>query len=212
MIQVKQKRCKGSSKTKGFDSCGEMSIIKKYSLCSNCYRKWLLSTEEGKKELKKYTLRAKKEVKVKKKREIREKKRELNDGNAMHLADTYYSRFIRLYHSIDGNCTCYTCGVIKPIKEVDNGHYMKRQHKNTRYHENNCRPQCKICNGDTKHNGKQIEFRENLVNELGEGAAHEIELLSQETIKADYHFYKEKADYYRQQVNDLQKIMKVKYW
>jgi hypothetical protein len=208
---IKLKKCKGTGKAKGH-GCGEQMILKRYALCSNCFRLWLLNTPEGNEVLNKSTLRASKQVKQEKKRDIRKKKRELNDGNSMHLADTYFSRYIRIYHSHEGKCTCYTCGDIKPIKEVDNGHYMKRQHKNTRYHENNCRPQCKTCNGDIKHNGKQIEFREHLVNELGESQVLEVEELSRMAIKADYHFYKEKADYYRNEVNELQKHLKIKIW
>lgn len=208
---IKLKKCKGTGKAMGH-GCGEMMILKRFGLCSNCWRLWLLNTKEGNEVLKKSQIKASKEVKTKKKREIREKKRELNSGNAMQLADTYFSRYIRLLYSIDGKCTCYTCGDIKPIKEVDNGHYMKREHKNTRYNENNCRPQCKICNGDTKHNGKQIEFREGLVNEIGESQVKEVELLSKIATKANYFFFKEKADYYRNEVNQLQKSLKVKYW
>ena len=135
--------------------------------------------------------KAKKIVQDKKnevKKEFNQRKKELNVSKAMSNADTYFSRYIRLKHSIDGKCTCYTCGTEKDIKEVDNGHFEKRQHKATRYHENNCRPQCKICNGNTKHNGKQKEFRENLVNEIGLDIVLKVEALARTTIKANYLF------------------------
>ena len=109
-------------------------------------------------------------------------------------------------------CTCYTCGDIKEVKEVDNGHYQKREHKATRYHENNCRPQCKTCNGNTGKNGMQDVFRVNLSNEIGEEEVCEIERLARTTIKADYQFYKGISDKYRELVNELQKKLKVKYW
>lgn len=217
------KKCRGNGKAVGF-GCGvelpysENNGLKthkaKYGLGFNCscYPKWLLSSDEGLEIRSKAAKTGTKKVKTDKKKEDRKKKQDLNTSGAMKSADTYFSRYIRLKNSNDGNCTCYTCGTDKHIKEVDNGHYMKREHKTTRYHENNCKPQCKICNGDTKHNGKQIEFRENLVNEIGEDKVVKIEKLSRTTIKANTKFYRDIADYYREKVNELQKKIKVKYW
>ena len=211
MQTIKLKKCKGTGKAKGH-GCGEEMILKRYGLCSNCWRLFLLYTPEGQEILNKNTLRAKKTVQKEKKAKLREQKRELNSGNAMKLADTYFSRYIRLINSEDGECTCYTCGTIKPIKEIDCGHYIKREHKQTRYAENNCRPQCKTCNGDIKHNGKQVEFRENLILEIGYEVVVRMEKIAKQLFKADTSYYKEMADYYRNKVNEIQKELGVKYW
>jgi len=213
-MKTKTPICKSTNKkTKGF-GCGNI-LFKKATfggLCPKCAYKWSLETDDGKEWFKRQTAyKTKKNDKVKR-AEFRQKKRELNVGNVMKLADTYFSRYIRLKHSDFGKCTCYTCGIIKDIKEVDNGHYIKREHKNTRYHENNCRPQCKTCNGDVKHNGKQAEFRVNLVNEIGEKEVSDIELLSKQKISASYLFFKDVSDHYRVKLNELQKKLKVKYW
>jgi hypothetical protein len=184
-----------------------------YGLDCGCYRDWLISDDKKAKEVfDKFLIKNKIDYQKKKKAEFRAKKQEFNEKGLMSSADTYFSRYIRLKHSENGKCTCYTCGDIKDIKEVDNGHYMKREHKATRYHENNCRPQCKKCNGDTKHNGKQIEFREYLCNEIGENNVVKIEKLSKTSIKANHVFYKETSDFYRKKVNEMQKELKVKYW
>lgn len=206
-----EKKCKGTGNAKGF-GCGDMSDKRTYGLCPKCKYSWATSTEEGKAWFEKQTSYKRKKNEKEKRAEHLQIKRELNVGNAMKLADTYFSRFIRVKHSDFGRCTCYTCGIIKDIKEVDNGHYMKREHKTTRYHENNCRPQCKICNGDTKHNGKQAEFRVNLVNEIGEDEVSKIELLSRQTMNANYKFYKDTSDLYRNKLNELQKKLKVKFF
>lgn len=206
----KQKKCEPRHHlTRGYKSCGQVKYIHKYGLCSACFYDWMQNDERGKIY---YSNKFKKKVRKNIQKNKKEKNREFNIGNAMRLADKYFSRYIRLKYSNFGKCTCYTCGMIKDIKEVDNGHYMKREHKSTRYNENNCRPQCKICNGNTKHNGKQAEFRVNLVNEIGEDEVYKIELLSRQTIKANYKFYKEIADEYRKKINELQKQLKVKYW
>lgn len=204
------KICKPThSQTRGFDSCGKAKYIHKYGLCSSCFYDWMQNDERGKIY---YQKQFKTKVKKVQRKHKVEKKRSLNISGAMKNADTYFSRYIRLKHSKDGKCTCYTCGVIKDIKEVDNGHYMKREHKSTRYHENNCRPQCKTCNGDVKHNGKQAEFRVNLSYEIGEDKVVEIEQLSRQIIKVNYNFYKDLSDEYRIKLNELQKKLKVKFW
>lgn len=218
------KRCKGTGEAKGH-GCGnpldfevQQNGIKKYKhkfgLCfkNRCYNNWLLTSKEGLQKLAKSTIKAKKEVKQKQLKDFREIKRNTNKESAMTSADNYFSRYIRLLFSVNGKCTCYTCGTILPIKEVDNGHYQKRGHQATRYHEDNCRPQCKTCNGDTKHNGKQDEFRVNLVNEIGEERVHEVERLSKTVFKVNAKYFREVADEYRIKLNELQKKLKVKYW
>ncbi len=212
MIEPKQKKCKGQNKAFGFEGCGKLTLFRKHGLCASCLADWVDSTENGKTFLKSIQIKGIKRIEANNKKERTAEKRMVNVGGAMRLADTYFSRFVRLFHSSDGQCTCYTCGSITDIKNVDNGHYMKRKHKATRYHENNCRPQCKTCNGDTKHNGKQAEFRVNLSYEIGEENVVNIESLSKQTIDANTNFFKNISDTYREKVNELQKELKVKYW
>lgn len=210
-MELKPKKCQGTGKAKGF-GCGVISDKRTFGLCPTCKYKWALSTEDGKLWFDTQMAFKKKNTVKEEKRQHTQEKRNLNVGGAMKLADTYFSRYIRLSHSSDGQCTCYTCGSIIDIKEVDNGHYMKREHKSTRYHENNCRPQCKTCNGDTKHNGKQAEFRVNLSYEIGEDDVVKIEALARNPIDANTNFFKNISDTYREKVNELQKELKVKFW
>lgn len=218
------KRCKGTSKeTKGFgcgvelpytERNGMRSYKAKYGLGYDCrcLAKWSMTTKEGKEWLNKESRSNLKKKKSKEEREERKKTRELKDEfnskDAMTLADIYFSRYIRLKHSFEHNgerfVNCYTCPTVVLIKESDNGHFIKREHKSVRYDENNCRPQCKICNGDTKHNGKQADFRRELVNEIGEENVLELERKSRETIKADSYFYRAIATKYRVKVNEIQ--------
>lgn len=218
MIEKKKKKCKGTGKANGFKSCGELVYTFRYGLCQKCYAKWLYSTEEGLSLINKKAKIAKVKVEKENKAELRKRKQESNSSSLMKLADTYFSRYIRLLFSEelpdyeDRVCTCYTCGKVLPIKEVDNGHYLKREHKATRYHENNCRPQCKTCNGDIKHNGKQVEFRINLINEIGKKRVRKIEGMAKHGTKADSRFYRQVADIYRNKLNELQKSLNIKVW
>lgn len=208
----KEKPCKGNHKAPEY-GCGELNFKRTYGLCIKCLRLWSIETKEGLEWLKKQTAYKLKSNEKVKRKETRAIKQDLDSKGAMRLADMYFSRYIRAFYSDqNGNCTCYTCGEILYLKEVDNGHYQKREHKATRYHLNNCRPQCKICNGDTKHNGKQSEFRVHLSYEIGEENVVNIERLARTKVKATSKFYRDIADEYRIKLNELQKQIKRKYW
>lgn len=206
------KKCKGNDKVDKFEGCGKPSENRTYGLCPKCLYKWSTETEKGKAWFKKRTAWKMKKNEKEKRKEERQKTRELRDKfnskDAMNLADIYFSRYIRLKHSFKHGgkrfVNCFTCSGVIPIKQSDNGHFIKREHKAVRYDENNCRPQCKTCNGDIKHNGKQADFRRELVNEIGEDAVLELERKSRETIKADGYFYRAIATKYRVKVNEIQ--------
>jgi hypothetical protein len=217
-------KCKGKGKAKDFDGCGveldyttnnNLKTYKaKYGLgfkCG-CYQKWLLTTPEGKEQIKRSAIKGKRIVEKEERKKFIEFKRSVRWDKAMDLADMYFSRYIRLKHSEDGKCTCYTCGAIKGIKEVDNGHFIKREHQAVRYHKNNCRPQCKTCNGDIKHNGKQLEFRENLILEIGLAEVEELERLGRSTFKTNAKYFRDIADEYREKVKRIQKEKGIKVW
>lgn len=212
-MKSKPKICKkGTSKALGFKGCGELKYMHRYGLCSKCFSTWCLTTPEGKELIEKSRLTGKKKADKEIKSENRRKKRELDEKGAMGLADMYFSRYIRLKHSENGLCTCYTCGAILPIKESECGHFQKRANKATRFHENNSRPQDKKCNSNIKHNGKQVEFRINLINEIGLKEVEEIERLARSSVKMSAKDYRDIADHYREKVNQLQKELGVKYW
>lgn len=82
-----------------------------------------------------------------------------------HLADKWFSIYIRLRDSEDGYCTCITCGAIKSWKEVDCGHWIKRQHMGTRFDERNCAAQCKKCNYFEQ--GRSAEHEQYIVKRYG---------------------------------------------
>jgi len=66
---------------------------------------------------------------------------------AYKKCDHYFSQYIRLkYADKNGYCICATCGHKFHWKDIDCGHYIGRNHKNTRFDERNVRPQCKSCN------------------------------------------------------------------
>lgn len=60
--------------------------------------------------------------------------------------DSVFSKYIRHKYSKNGLNSCFTCGVVKPSKEMQNGHFQSRKHLSTRWDEKNCRVQCIGCN------------------------------------------------------------------
>jgi hypothetical protein len=62
-------------------------------------------------------------------------------------ADAVFSVWVR-QHVADqwGRATCFTCGVRKPWRDLQAGHYVSRMHSTLRYDERNVHPQCVGCN------------------------------------------------------------------
>lgn len=92
--------------------------------------------------------------------------------------------------SSDGYNVCYTCGNVRPWKKLHNGHYLSRFYKAARWHEDNCRPQCMMCN--LWKRGDPIRFRQNLINEIGEARVLAVEALRNAPIKLSREFLEAK--------------------
>lgn len=94
--------------------------------------------------------------------------------------DSIFSKYIRLKHSKNGICTCFTCGRKYEVKKIHAGHFMSRRHYSTRWDEENVRPQCYGCN--VGNQGKQYEFAINL-NKEEQGKADRLLNKSRELVK-----------------------------
>lgn len=122
---------------------------------------------------------------------------------AKEKLDAIFSKYIRWSHADEnGMCTCFTCGKVKPVKGIQNGHFIPRNILITRFDENNCRPQCVGCN--MFGNGKFVDFRENLVKELGEKKVKEMEASRFKVMKVDVHWYKAQIEKYKPIVKELE--------
>jgi hypothetical protein len=93
-----------------------------------------------------------------------------------------FSEYIRLRDSDDnGNCRCFTCGLIRPWKQMDCGHGIGRQHWATRYNEKNNHAQCKKCNGF--EGGKREVYKERVNKLYGPQTWDLLELTSRKPAK-----------------------------
>lgn len=102
------------------------------------------------------------------------KKKKPQRANLVKKLDALMSIYVRNFYADEhGLVQCYTCPNKKPVKQMQNGHYVSRSVRTTRWERTNCRPQCYGCN--VMHGGQPITFRENLVKELGEDWVKELE-------------------------------------
>lgn len=103
--------------------------------------------------------------------------------------DTVFSLYIRKVHP----ARCYTCG--KTDTALQCGHFISRAYLATRFHENNCRPQCVGCN--IFGHGKPLDFEERLKQELGEQYVEDMKKLRHQIVKYDRAWYGDKIEHYK---------------
>jgi len=87
----------------------------------------------------------------------------------MNLAklDKVFSQYIRLRDSDkNGICKCITCGGYHHWKQLDNGHFVKRQHLSLRFNEINCNAQCRKCNWLGQ--GEDVKYQAALQKKYGD--------------------------------------------
>lgn len=70
------------------------------------------------------------------------------------------------------NGRCISCGIRKPIKEMQCGHYISRSHHSVRWDEQNCHCQCVGCN--IFKSGNMPSYTIALQNKYGYGIIKEL--------------------------------------
>ena len=116
--------------------------------------------------------------------------------------DAIFSKYIRWYYAdANGYVECYTCGVTKPVKEMQCGHFQSRRHYATRWHTDNCRVQCQKCN--IWEQGQQFIFGNKLNAEIGNVKFNELIQLSNTTVKYTQQDYLNMLEYYKKELNNL---------
>lgn len=90
-------------------------------------------------------------------------------------ADDAFSKYIRAkYADANGYIKCFTCPTIRPIAEMDCGHFVSRQHKSTRWMEENAHPQCWACNRFNE--GRKDVYSVRLVEVYGLGILERLQV------------------------------------
>jgi hypothetical protein len=95
--------------------------------------------------------------------------------------DAAFSEVIRMTAmDQDGYATCITCGDSMHWTDMDCGHYMIRKNMATRWHLQNCHPQCRLCN--STHDGKAEVHALVIDRKYGAGTAAMLEKLSRTEV------------------------------
>ena len=117
--------------------------------------------------------------------------RTVSISKLMQRADKLFSLNVRQSGANkEGLVQCYTCGNWNHWKKMQNGHYLSRYYKAARWHEDNCRVQCMMCN--LWKRGDPIKFRQKLVAEIGLARVLNVEKLRYAPVKLSREFLQEK--------------------
>ena len=115
-----------------------------------------------------------------------------------------FSNYIRLRDADErGNCTCFTCGFTGHWKRFDCGHGIPRQHKATKFHEQNNHAQCKRCNAF--EGGKREIYKERVNQKYGAGTWEKLEIMSRQVCKRGKFEIDVMAKHYKQLAQELEK-------
>lgn len=74
-----------------------------------------------------------------------------------------FSEFIRRRD----NGKCFTCGIIKPWKQMQAGHWIPGRHNSNLFNEQGCHCQCYHCNVGLK--GNPVVYYDNMIKRYGRG-------------------------------------------
>jgi len=112
-----------------------------------------------------------------------------------------FSEYIRKRDSENGYCRCITCRSVRHWKEVDAGHFMNRDRKNTRFNEKNVNAQCISCN--RFKSGLQYEHGQAIDKKHGKGTANDLTLKSKIPLKMSAFHYKELIEKYKKKLKEV---------
>lgn len=117
--------------------------------------------------------------------------------------DAIFSKYIRLKNTNNGFGICATCGQVKKYEQLDCGHFISREHLNTRWNEQNVHIQCQQCN--RFKSGKQYEFSLFIDKKYGLGTSNKILNFSRIPCKPFEIELKELTKQYKSEVNKMLK-------
>ncbi len=103
----------------------------------------------------------------------------------------------------DGKGKCFTCPRTIHYTEGDCGHGIPRQHKSTKYHEQNNHLQCKKCNGF--EGGEQVEYAKEVDRRYGVGTWDKLRIMSRQVCKRGKFEIDRMTDWYKDEIVRLKK-------
>jgi hypothetical protein len=117
---------------------------------------------------------------------------------------TTVSLYIRQRDSIDGYSSCFTCGVSKPWKEMDAGHFVPKTSKAIQYDERNIHSQCPRCN--RYMSGNIHAYFINMEQRYGRETVDELLSFRGQTKKWTDEEIEELTEYYKNKLKSIDSI------
>lgn len=111
---------------------------------------------------------------------------------------TVFSKYIRHKYSKDGMCECFTCGTVKPIKEMQAGHGVSGRTNGVLFLEEVVRPQCVSCN--MFKGGMYEVFIPKLIDLYGRDGYEEFVQMKNTTVKFTIPELEDMETYYKEQL------------
>ena len=122
--------------------------------------------------------------------------------------DGVFSQYIRLRDSNqNGYCRCITCNKIDYWKDMQNGHFIPRQHMSTRFDERNCNVQCNTCNVGLR--GNLEVYATSLKQKYGDTIVDDLTRKKNETVHYSIPELKDLIKDYSSKVRNLKKEKEV---
>lgn len=114
----------------------------------------------------------------------------------LKLATDHFNRYIRQRDSDGDFFRCISCGKIKPVTQMDAGHFMAAGfYTAIRFDENNVHGQCIHCN---RHlDGNLVPYGENLFRKIGQEEVDRLMAVCRTTTKLDRNWLVEIIETYK---------------
>lgn len=101
-----------------------------------------------------------------------------------------------------GNCSCVTCGIVRPWHQMQGGHFIERGKKATKIDETNIHPQCPQCNQwGMKSTTTVLAYRQFMLEMYGEDYLDELLLRSKQPFKPTRDWIAEQVEYFKEQIS-----------
>lgn len=114
-----------------------------------------------------------------------------------------FSRYTRLrYADKNGICTCVTCGVKRPWKQMQAGHALAGRGNSILFHENLVFPQCYGCNCCAS--GRLDVFQKFLIDKYGLKEWEKLYALKNKVVKYCVEDLTALKDHYKRQADQLE--------
>jgi hypothetical protein len=201
-MNVKPKKCKGTGKAIGH-GCGELQFERVYGLGKKCkcYQNWLLTSDAGKEQLSKITLKV-----TSPRLELEKAEKTLKDRKKLGFLLTNVKNICHEYIRLrDVNLPCISCGI--PYNEsFQAGHFAKAElYSNLKFDEKNINGQCQQCN--LRKEGNESGYRAGLIQRYGKEHLDYIDERIMQYKRNNFEWERdlliETREYYKQKLKHL---------